>query len=396
MSGFVGRSVLVAGLVLVLAASVAATVPVIQEGECVYLLGAPPGGTLAGSEERESAAFVRERCDTNNFDVEAATNRDGENMVQLYLHSEGTSTSRCQATGWVGHAFEIDARGPRDVFITMEGIYRGFLLGSGTQGQAPLFTLAVELLKADPSTATKAVAVSSPIHESLPVAAARYDEAWGKALSARLEPDSTYWVRMRMEAGTDERNEWVDFGSQGSGNFARYDRIKVCVEEPPGQEEILERLNDLEAAVLANGSSLDDLAGVVASNSAKLDGLKDQVGANSDKLDGLQAEVGDLADSIDRLSALLEREAGERIEWELLNKDCRAGLWLPVAQGGRLEEARDLVGGLVAQAVGTGAPGVNGKVATARLDEADHLMAAGDFQKACQRLSDALRALTTP
>jgi hypothetical protein len=84
------------------------------------------------------------------------------------------------------------------------------------------------------------------------------------------------------------------------------------------------------------------------------------------------------------------------LEKALNDGQCLAGIWLPEALGGRLEEARDLVATRVTAAQASGARGVNGRVATMQLLVADAATADGDYQRACRSLSHAVRALTTP
>ena len=93
-----------------------------------------------------------------------------------------------------------------------------------------------------------------------------------------------------------------------------------------------------------------------------------------------------------RLDALEDAD----LEQKLYEKECMPGVWMPIADGGRLEDARALVAQRLLQAVSTGDAGVNAHVAQARLEQADAAAAAGQYQRACRSLVDALHALTTP
>lgn len=84
------------------------------------------------------------------------------------------------------------------------------------------------------------------------------------------------------------------------------------------------------------------------------------------------------------------------LEEKLYLKQCMPTVWLPASQGGRLEEARDLLADLLARATASGDPGVNARVAGMRLASADADILEGSYQRACRNISDGVRALTTP
>ena len=84
--------------------------------------------------------------------------------------------------------------------------------------------------------------------------------------------------------------------------------------------------------------------------------------------------------------------------WEdlLHDKDCIPTIWLPASRGWRLEDVRNHVASRIEAAGASGDPRANLGVARSRLVEADLAYTEGRFQDSCKRLSDALRALTTP
>jgi hypothetical protein len=84
------------------------------------------------------------------------------------------------------------------------------------------------------------------------------------------------------------------------------------------------------------------------------------------------------------------------LEAKLYRKECMPGVWMPAAQGGRIEEARVLVAERIDSAVATGDSGVNAHVARMKLAAADAALASGQYQRACKNLADSMRALTTP
>jgi hypothetical protein len=87
-----------------------------------------------------------------------------------------------------------------------------------------------------------------------------------------------------------------------------------------------------------------------------------------------------------RLAALEDRD----LELRLYQRECLPTVWMPAAQGGRLEQARSLAGDLLARATATAAPGVNTRVAAMRIASADTDIATGDFQRACRECTNGL------
>jgi hypothetical protein len=154
----------------------------------------------------------------------------------------------------------------------------------------------------------------------------------------------------------------------------------------PTLADLAQAIEDVEDAVAALEAKLDALPDLHA--------LRDEVRALEAKTDAMDARLVALEAKADAAGAEDERRSLEDIERLLQERECIVSLWLPAAHGGRLERARDLVADLIARATASGDPSANPRLAAQKLADADAAQAAGDFQRACQLLSDALRAMT--
>lgn len=185
------------------------------------------------------------------------------------------------------------------------------------------------------------------------------------------------------------------FAGAEDGFLARLCETDVLGQRPleelmPVVIEQLERIeSQLEACDCA--ALHDALASLQASAAA----AADEHASMADALDSLTSDVADLATRLDGLE-FEQREALHReIEKALFQRDCMPWLWLPESHGGRLGTAIALLEVRLEAAIASGAPGVNGRVARARLDDATDA-AATDPQRACRLLADTLHAMTTP
>jgi len=223
-------------------------------------------------------------------------------------------------------------------------------------------------------------------------------------------------ARMPDDALCDDQDpcteEWCD-GSTGECERRciaqdAEDALKALEAKADAAEGKLDALGaavgGLEAKADAGEGKLDTLGAAVGSLEAKadradlqratLEGKSDSLEAKADLLEG---KADALEVKMDEMQALLE-DLARALLWEqlLIDKDCVPTLWLPTAQGGRLEEVRDHVARRIGAAAAAGDPRPNLAVAQARLVEADAAYGEGRYQDSCRRLSDALRALTTP
>jgi hypothetical protein len=297
-------------------------------GECLYLVGAPPGAPAAETEERVEGSSVETGC-TLPHGVDL--NRDGENMIQAWVSRDpGVPFGQavCALEGWVGHELTAvtEAEAPFAAWITMSGGYAGLLENAGGS-RTNTVRLGVRLVES-PAGERTVVAQQSVYVREVEVANPPVEPAaaFSARLRADLMPGRSYAVELSLWLDGQGAIESLDFGQTGAERFARYDRVEVC------------------SGPASSGAS----------------------------------------------------PGTEALERDLYEGRCMPSLWMPADAGGRLDEARDLVALRLSQAAATAAPGVNERVASRRLAEADAQAVGGDYQAACRSLVQGLRALTTP
>lgn len=347
-------SCLLAGM-LVAASSVAAP-PVVEPGDCLYLVGAPPGEPLAPTESTASGTHVYQGCTDAAY---ATVHGSSPTSVEVAVVGTGVVAGTCRLWSWTGHEFTIGmAAGPVRAEVDMAGTINGsmfmtFVAGLGEVKQRRV-VISIEIQELSPGSTQGVVVAEATVLDitSLVNAIGVVGESFDRRLSFDARPGGTYRAQLYLlaEQAQPPAASTLDFGSPGSGNGAQYSRIKVCVEAQP--EDLI-------------GPQLAALA----------DSLRDEFDSLRDELDSLR---------------------GDDLELKLYARQCLPTLWMPASAGGRLEEARALAADLVARAISTGDPGVNAHVASDRLARADSEIAAGQYQRACRSLSDTVRALTTP
>ena len=82
------------------------------------------------------------------------------------------------------------------------------------------------------------------------------------------------------------------------------------------------------------------------------------------------------------------------IEEALRDSSCVPAIWLPAAQGGKLEYVRDHVTHLVQMAVESGDPTINAALAERHIRQANRAIGKGEYLNGCERLVQAVQALT--
>jgi len=236
-----------ASLCLVLAPGIAAGgVPEISPGECIYLVGAPPGAPAAAEEERNGDGGRFEVC--TNPVAGGAANRDGDNMVQAWIMRRvnlNFQPDSCRAFAWVSHDFRVPdtTAGPVPASITMEGFFTGvidsgeFFIDYDTFDSGA--RLWIELLERNPETAGLAMVAEAEVFDrEIPEGILELQGLFARQVQVTLRPGAVYQVRLHLEVWVDAAGvdnwvmEEVDFGLPGpigpDTRFARYDSIKVC------------------------------------------------------------------------------------------------------------------------------------------------------------------------
>lgn len=323
-------------------AAAASLAPIIDAGQCLYLVGAPAPIVGAATEETLSGAQIDDVCWATRH---VGTNETRPNSVQVYFKDDtyyGQVT--CHAEAWTGHGFRVGAgatkvTGRIDVSGGLVGTLhdRGWG-GGGWSASSDGNRLVVELrlFERDPARLTFELVTETLVFEreltglEFPVNV-RFDST----LSATFRPGFEYSVRLQLKVQMLPFAQlggvnwtFADFGPPGTGTGAWYDSIEVCLETPDTGISLIES----------------------------------------------RIELLQLAD----------------LEERLYRKECVPSVWLPAANGGRLEEARQLVVDLTDAADASGDPNANTRLARQRVIASDQDVAAGQYQRACRNLSDAL------
>jgi hypothetical protein len=337
----IGAWTVLAGLALGLLSpvlSARADPPVVEPGECLYLVGAPAGAPAAAREQTHEGTRVRDVC--NAVDEHVGTNEVGPNSASVFIASPlGSAERGCEVAAWVGHEFDAGGTARTTGRITVTGALLGHIAQFNTSaafaGVEGRVAVEMQVVATDPALPSVETILASAVllERSVTIGELDFDEPFSQRLEATFVHGRTYGARLVVTLQGAIGFYDLDFGSPGSGNNVRYDSIEVCLDAPP-----------------------DDGA----------------------------------------LHARFDRLEEDALERALYQRRCYPGVWLPAALGGRAEDARALVATRLADATASGDPGVNVHVARMRLDAADADLASGRYQRACRDLSEGLRALTTP
>ena len=255
-----------------------ANAPEVSPGECLYLVGAPPGASAAAEEECHDDADIFEVC--LKPVAGSAVNQFGDNMVQAWIERSLSSfddPNSCRTFAWVSHDFRVpdSLSGPARATVSMEGFYRG-VIDSGivySLWWGTFFSgaqLRVDLSEIDPLTGNETVIAEADVfRREIPEGILKLEGPFGRRLEATLFPGAIYRVKLYLEVWVElgggiqniEQKE-VNFGMPGSSPafyFAQYDSIRVCLEEPDQNQLILDRLDQIEAMMSENSLKLDQL-----------------------------------------------------------------------------------------------------------------------------------------
>lgn len=224
------RSVAFMLLSLAVIASPASAVdpPLVAPGDCLYLLGAPPGAPAATTEVSGSGTKIYDVCDT---DAQAEVGRDAPHRIHLWAeHDPGFFNLRgCQFEGYSEHEFQTDP-GPAWITVAASGWIKG-VVQSPSSAIANTCRLTLDLQLVALTDAGSVVLRSTRVFVQEPagsLARRNVDDGWSGAVTALASDTATY--RARLLLGMDIQGEYteVDLGSPGSEFGAWYDTIQVC------------------------------------------------------------------------------------------------------------------------------------------------------------------------
>ena len=320
-------------VLLLTALPVASAPPVLSPGTCTYLTGTPVGGTAATSDEPFDGVLIDDVCEVV---LTVGVRGFGDDSVQIHMDGSASAGQPCHASAWVGHEFATEPLSGGTARVDVAGHVNGTFNYERTGLARSALGVRIEAVvsEVDPLTGVEERVGSAVLYERLGEDVNfRVDRDVAGTVPVTVRGATRYRVALVLTARSPYTTYLIDFGPPGTGRGARIDSIEVCIDAPPDDSALRARLDALEIADL---------------------------------------------------------------EAKLYRKECMPGVWMPVAQGGKLETARQLVADRLAQATATADPNVNARVATMRLQSADEDITAGQYQRACRDLADGLRALTTP
>ena len=309
---------------LTISESAKAQAPEIRRGECLYLLGAPPGAPAATTQQSYEGTKVH---DVTSWTTAVDVGRDAPHRLTAVIRTPPAvsgAPAGAHVTAWSEHEFLLTRTGATLVTASAWGDIRGALQAAGlTDGECSV-SLALALVHVEGGS-QRIVAQAEVLRRSTVNALVRVDETWARSLSFIAPVPGTYRLRLTLEIRTELGFRELDFDRAAEGYGAQYAGIEICTTPI----------------------------------------------ATSD-------------------------EADSDLERDLYERRCMPSVWLPAAQGGRLEEAQALVSSLTDRAEVSADDGANIVLARQRLLRAQADAADGKYQRACKSLSDAVRGLTTP
>lgn len=237
MLRFRASSVLVPLAVLALAIPAAAQPPEIGAGECLYLVGAPPGAPAAETEETFEESRIYDGC---RHPAQVDLNRDGPNSVQAWIEEDPFVTgqeSYCRAMGLVGHSFMTAEDLPAD---TQAWVSVGASLGvrlslDGATGFTPSSVdLKLRIEEVGSGGRIRLAEVTLWRLQANHRGDVTESEEGGLRVPFPARPGRQYRIALVMEAAGVGGITLLDAGRPGTELGAHYGFIEVCIESPAG------------------------------------------------------------------------------------------------------------------------------------------------------------------
>lgn len=208
-----------------------AQAPTVRPGECLYLIGAPPGAPAAATEQAYDGTKVYDVC-THVPHVEVG--RDAPHRLTAWMEWLTPSTSDpagCTALAWSSQEFVIPSDVPSVVSVGASGDLRGYYRTNRADlSTSPTFvSLTIDLLEVGTDGSERAMVSRSIFRTELNSNELVLDEAWAATLQAHAARGGQYRVRLTLmlEAGRFFRD--LDFGTPGSSRGAAIASVEACV-----------------------------------------------------------------------------------------------------------------------------------------------------------------------
>lgn len=235
MLRFRASSVLVPLAVLALAIPAAAQPPEIGAGECLYLVGAPPGAPAAETEETFEESRIYDGC---RHPAQVDLNRDAPNSVQAWIEEDPTisgNESYCEVLGVVGHVFAtpsdlpVGTRAWVSVSASMAARISGF---STVEDAANLIEPSLRVEEVGPDEAVRLAEVPLWCFSAAVWGDLTRVESGGGRVGVEIRGGREYRVSVVVRVRGVGNFSLVDAGRPGEDLGVSYAAIEVCVENP--------------------------------------------------------------------------------------------------------------------------------------------------------------------
>ena len=206
--------------------------PAVQPGECLYLLGAPPGAPAATVEVTHSGTKIYDDCRPHVPHVEVG--RDAPHRLTAWAEwrsPTGFEYQGCLIQAWSEHEFRVDSDGPAWIHLSAAGRMTALLRAfDNSSFDKPLTaSLVLELRQQSPDGGDRVIELRPVIVRGAATKELVIDDAWGLTLAALVPSGGVYRARLQLEIDVEKFFREADVGSVASGRGAGYDSIEVCV-----------------------------------------------------------------------------------------------------------------------------------------------------------------------
>jgi hypothetical protein len=206
--------------------------PAVQPGECLYLLGGPPGAPAATVEVTNSGTRIYDNCAPHV--PHAGVGRDAPHRLTAWAEFQnpaGFENQGCLIQAWSEHEFRVDSDGPAWIHVSAAGRMTALLraLGASSIDKSVTASLVLELRQQSPDGGDRVIALRPVVERGVVTKELVIDDPWGLTLAALVPSGGVYRARLQLEIDVEKFFREADVGSVGSGRGAGYDSIEVCV-----------------------------------------------------------------------------------------------------------------------------------------------------------------------
>lgn len=206
--------------------------PVIRPGECLYLLGAPPGAPAATTEVSYDGVIVRDHCSQVPH---AEIGRDAPHRITTWMDRRIPLVDEprgCQVAAFAENEFAVLASDPAWIQVSASGTIAGQMGDDvpGVGGTSIEAILSLVLEQVAPDGTAVSLSRDEVRHHVIDVTnQLLVDDSWSGTVSARVAGGGLFRIRLAFELRADGIVSVLDFGTPGSGRGVGFDRVSACV-----------------------------------------------------------------------------------------------------------------------------------------------------------------------